>query len=460
MAVESAHPTGKADATGRAATRPAMGLWSCIALVVGNMIGAGIFMLPSVLAGYGTLSLWGWAVSVAAALSLAVVFARLSAIIPSAGGPHVYTREAYGDFAGFLCAWCYWKAAWIGNAAIAVTVVGYFTVFFPKLANPVAGASVAIGLPWVLAFINLGGLGIFSLVQNACTILKLIPLLLIAVCGWFFFHADNFATPIYGRSIPETSWLGAVSTLSALTMWSFLGLESATVPAGDVKNPRKTIPRATLIGTLIGGLVYVTAVTAVLGMLPAKKLTGSTAPFADAARLIVGDWGYYLIAAGAIIAAVGALNGWVMMQGQIPMAAARDGLLPEGLGKLNKHGVPGIALVVSSALVSVLILMNFRHGLVDAFQVIVLIGTMTALVPYMLCAAGLLQLMVDRRAVFPASLIFLVLVASLAFTFSIWALYGSGPEAVFWGFLVLAAGIPIYTWRKWRSGAGAARSQP
>jgi APA family basic amino acid/polyamine antiporter len=460
MAVERAQSTGKAAATGKAATRTAMGLWSCIALVVGNMIGAGIFMLPSVLAGYGALSLWGWAVSVAAALSLAVVFARLSAIIPSAGGPHVYTREAYGDFAGFLCAWCYWKAAWIGNAAIAVTVVGYFTVFFPKLANPVAGASVAIGLLWVLTFINLGGLGIFSLVQNACTILKLIPLVLIAVCGWFFFHADNFATPIYGRSIPETSWLGAVSTLSALTMWSFLGLESATVPAGDVKDPRKTIPRATLIGTLIGGLVYVTAVTAVLGMLPAKKLTASTAPFADAARMIVGDWGYYLIAAGAIIAAVGALNGWVMMQGQIPMAAARDGLLPEGLGKLNKHGVPGIALVVSSALVSVLILMNFRHGLVDAFQIIVLIGTMTALVPYMLCAAGLLQLMVDRRAAFPASLAFLVLVASVAFTFSIWALYGSGPEAVFWGFLVLAAGIPIYTWRKWRSGPGAAGSRP
>jgi APA family basic amino acid/polyamine antiporter len=283
---------------------------------------------------------------------------------------------------------------------------------------------------------------------------------LFAVCGWFLFHAENFAMLIDGRSIPENSWLGAVSTLSALTMWSFLGLESATVPAGDVKDPRKTIPRATLIGTLIGGLVYVTAVTAVLGMLPAKKLTASTAPFADAARMIVGDWGYYLIAAGAIIAAVGALNGWVMMQGQIPMAAARDGLLPEGLGKLNKHGVPGIALVVSSALVSVLILMNFRHGLVDAFQIIVLIGTMTALVPYMLCAAGLLQLMVDRRAVFPASLAFLVLVASLAFTFSIWALYGSGPEAVFWGFLVLAAGIPIYTWRKWRSGAGAAGSRP
>ena len=253
-----------------------------------------------------------------------------------------------------------------------------------------------------------------------------------------------------------------MSTLTALTMWSFVGLESATVPAGDVKDPQKTIPRATIIGTLIAGAFYVTSVTVVQGMLPARALTASTAPFADAARLIVGDWGYYLISAGAIIAAVGALNGWVMMQGQIPMAAARDGLLPASLGKVNKHGVPALALVISSALVSLLVITNFRHGLVGAFQIIILIGTMTTLVPYMLCAAGLMQLMVDRRHVFPASVLILVLIASLAFIFAIWALYGSGREAVFWGFLVLVSGIPIYTWRKWRSKVEAAegRSPP
>ncbi|HSE73542.1 MAG TPA: amino acid permease [Dongiaceae bacterium] len=438
--------------------RKTMGLWSCIALVVGNMIGSGIFMLPSVLAAYGPLTLWGWAASLISALSLAIVFARLSAIIPSAGGPHVYTREAFGDFAGYLCAWCYWKSAWIGNAAIVVTVVGYFTVFFPTLANPVAGASLAVGLLWLLTFINLGGIGVFSLVQNAFTVLKLIPLLLIAICGWFFFNADNFAVPVYEHNIPESSWLGAVATLTALTMWSFVGLESATVPAGDVKDPQKTIPRATLVGTLVAGAFYVISVTVVQGMLPARALTASTAPFADAARLVVGDWGYYLISAGAIIAAIGALNGWVMMQGQIPMAAARDGLLPSSLAKLNKHGVPGIALVISSALVSLLVLMNFRHGLIDAFQIIILIGTMTTLVPYMLCAAGLMQLMVDRRGVFPASVLILVLIASVAFIFAIWALYGSGREAVFWGFLVLVSGIPIYTWRKWRSKVEAERS--
>jgi APA family basic amino acid/polyamine antiporter len=146
----------------------------------------------------------------------------------------------------------------------------------------------------------------------------------------------------------------------------------------------------------------------------------------------------------------------VLLQGQIPLAAARDGLLPESLGKLNRHGVPGIALVVSSTLVTLLICMNFQGGLVDAFQIIVQIGTMTALVPYVLCSAGLLQLMVDRRQAFPPSAVLLALISSVAFIFSIWALYGSGREAVFWGFLVLMAGIPIYTWRKWRSKVAAA----
>jgi APA family basic amino acid/polyamine antiporter len=434
-----------------------LGFWSCVALVVGNMIGSGIFLMPSLLAGYGILSVWGWLISGTGALLLAVVFASLASAVSGAGGPYAYTRDAFGDFAGYLCSWCYWKAAWIGNAAIAVTVIGYLAVFFPVLANPVAGGATAIGLLWIMTLINLGGVKLFSLLQNVFTILKLIPLLLIGIGGWFFFQVDNLAVPVFGKSIPETSWFGAMSTLTALTMWSFLGLESATVPADGVHDPKRTIPRATLFGTLIAGFVYLTSVTAVLGMLPARALTASTAPFADAARLIIGDWAYYFIAGGAIVAAVGALNGWVLLQGQIPLAAARDGLLPESLGKVNSRDVPANALITSSVLVSILIAMNFRGGLVDAFQLIVLIGTMTALVPYVLCAAGLLQLMVDRRKVFPAHVTIAAVAAILAFLFSLWALYGAGEHAVFWGFLVLVAGIPLYTWRKWRSAVAAVK---
>jgi APA family basic amino acid/polyamine antiporter len=434
-----------------------MGFWSCVALVVGNMVGSGTFLIPSLLAGYGIASVWGWLISGCGALMLAVVFATLAGAVSGAGGPYAYTRDAYGDFAGYLCSWCYWKAAWIGNAAIAVTVIGYLAVFFPALASPVAGAMTAIALLWLMTFINLCGVRTFSVIQNACTILKLIPLALMGLGGWFFFNPDNLATPVLGRSIPETSWVGAISTMTALTLWSFLGLESATVPADGVENPKKTIPRATVFGTLVAAIVYLTSVTAVLGMLPARQLITSTAPFADAARIIIGDSAYYLIAAGAVIAAIGALNGWVLLQGQIPMAAARDGLLPESLGKLNARGVPGNALIVSSVLVSVLIAMNFRSGLVGAFQLIVLVGTMTALVPYAFCAAGLLQLMVDRRKLFPARVTFSALAGLLAFGFSLWAFYGSGEHAVFWGFLVLIAGLPLYTWRKWRQAASAVK---
>lgn len=434
-----------------------MGFWSCVALVMGNMIGSGIFLMPSLMAGYGVISLWGWLISGGGALLLAVVFANLARTVGGAGGPYAYTREAFGEFAGYLCAWCYWKTAWIGNAAIAVTVIGYLTVFFPALANPVAGAATAIGFLWIMTFVNLQGVKLFSLLQNIFTILKLIPLVLIGVAGWFFFDLDNVARPVLGRSIPETSLLAAISSVTALTMWSFLGLESATVPAEGVVDPKKTIPRATLFGTFAAGIVYFCSVTVVLGMLPARTLTASTAPFADAARIIVGDSAYYLIAAGAIIAAIGALNGWILLQGQIPMAAARDGLLPEALAKLNARGVPGNALITSSVLVSVLIAMNFRGGLVEAFQIIVLVGTMTTLVPYAFCATGLLQLMVDRRKLFPARMVFSAVAALLAFGFSLWALYGSGEHAVFWGFLVMISGLPLYTWRKWRDKSAAVK---
>jgi len=166
---------------------------------------------------------------------------------------------------------------------------------------------------------------------------------------------------------------------------------------------------------------------------------------------MAGGWGGYAIALGAIIATFGALCGWVLMQGQIPWAAARDGLLPGVFGTLNGRGVPANGLVISSLLVSLLLLVEARASLTQVFQVIILVGTMTTLVPYALCAAAVLQLLVDRPGLFGAKAgAFMSLIGLAGFAYSIWELYGSGEAAVFWGFLVTIAGIPFYTWRKWR----------
>lgn len=429
-----------------------MGLVSCTALVIGNMIGSGVFLLPAALAGYGRLALVGWGLSALGSMVLAIMFARLSGVLPAAGGPYAYTRLAFGDFAGFLTAWCYWKAAWIGNAAISLSLVGYLSIFFPSLAASGTSVLVAICFIWLCTFINIAGMKLFNSLNVPLTILKLVPLLAIAIFGWRYFHPANLVMPKLGVTIPETNPVTAVATAATLTMWSFIGLESATVPADHVLNPKWTIPRATLMGTIITAIIYVLSVTAVQGIMPAEKLMHDPAPFADAAKIMVGAWGAYAIAAGAVVATFGALCGWVLMQGQIPMAAARDGLFPDCLGTLNKHDVPAIGLLVSSILVTLLLLTELHGSLTSIFGIIILVGTMTTLVPYALCAAAVLQFLVDRPGLFGAkSGIFMAVIGGIGFSYSVWELYGAGQAAVFWGFLVTIAGIPFLTWRKWRN---------
>ncbi|HVO01075.1 MAG TPA: amino acid permease [Candidatus Cybelea sp.] len=438
--------------------RPAasMGLVACTALVIGNMIGSGVFLLPSALAGYGVLALAGWGLSTAGSLILAIMFARLAGAIPAAGGPYAYTRLAFGEFAGFLAVWCYWKAAWIGNAAISLSLVGYLSVFVPGLSRAGVAPLAAIVAIWLCTLINISGIRTFSRLNIVFTVLKLIPLIAVASLGWWFFDPANITAPSFGVTIPETNGFAAVATVATLTMWSFIGLESATVPAENVRDPHRTIPRATLFGTGVAALVYVLAVTAVQGIVPAKALAGSSAPFAEAAMRMVGAWGGDVIALGAIAATFGALIGWVLMQGQIPWAAAQDGLLPSSLGKLNRKEVPANALIASGILVTVLLLIEGQGSLTEVFRVIILVGTMTTLVPYALCAAAVLQLLVDRPGLFGAKVAAtMAAVGVLGFVYSVWELYGSGESAIFWGFLVTIAGVPFYTWRKWRDRGAA-----
>ncbi|WEJ70296.1 amino acid permease [Pseudomonas sp. PSE14] len=435
------------------ANKGSMGFWSCTALVVGNMVGSGVFLLPSSLAAYGGLSLFGWLVSTTGAVLLAFTFARLARLNPGAGGPYAYTRDGFGSFAGYLCAWTYWKAAWIGNAAIAVTLVGYLRVFIPVLADPLLMVATAIGAIWLCTLINLRGITAFAVVQNLLTALKLIPLLLVGILGWFHFNPDYLTIPAPSE-LPNMGYAQAIATTAALTLWSFIGLESATVPADDVRDPKKTIPRATLFGTLAAAAVYILSITAVQGLMPPEVLAKSTSPFADAARILLGDWGYYLVAAGAVIACLGALNGWVLLQGQIPVAPARDGLFPESLGKLNKNGAPANGLLASGLLVTALVMVDGHGELVEVFNVIILLGTMTGVVPYAFCTAALLQLLAVKPESFsPRSRPQVLAIGCLGFLYSLWALYGTGEQAIFWGFLVFMAGIPMYTWRQYRNRA-------
>jgi APA family basic amino acid/polyamine antiporter len=435
-----------------------LGTPSATALVVGNMIGSGIFLLPASLAAFGGVSILAWVFTAIGSFLLAMVFANLGRAYPRTGGPYEYTRRAFGDFVGFQTAWGYWIAAWVGNAAIAVAFVGYLGHFFDIFGNDgskVWQAVAAGGAIWLLTWVNSRGIRQAGMVQTATTVLKILPLAAIALLGLFWFDSGNF--PAFNSS--GDSAFGAVTGAATLTLWAFIGLESATVPAEDVAHARRTIPRATLWGTGVTALVYILGTVAVMGVIPPDALASSTAPFADAATAMWGSvWGD-VVAIGAIMATFGCLNGWILIQGQVPFAAARDKLFPARFATKNRYATPAFGLAVSSVLITLLMLTNYNASLVTRFTDMILLATLATLIPYAYTAGADLLLLATDRASFAAKRLATDLtVAFVAFAYAVWTIVGAGYQAVAWGIVLLLAGIPVYVWIRWRASLAAPRT--
>jgi basic amino acid/polyamine antiporter, APA family len=422
-------------------TNKSLGFWMLTALVAGNMIGSGVFMLPSSLATFGSIAIFAWLLTAAGTMVLAIVFARLSRLLPRTGGPYAYCREAYGDFIGFQVAYNYWIALWVGNAAIVVTLVSYLTVFWPQLNNPWLSFCVSLGFVWLTTFINVLGVKEAGRAQIVTTILKLIPLVLVATIGLFFIHKSN----LLQFNISGKSNFSALTGAATLTMWAFIGFESATVPAEHVIDPRRNIPRATIVGTSIAALIYILSTISVMGIVPMQKLAHSASPFAYAANLMFGPWANWMIAAAAVIACFGTLNGWILMQGQIPLAAARDDLFPRQFGKVNQAGSPAFGLIVSSILISILLAMRYGASLVDQFTMISLLATLASLIPYIYTSVAELMFYIKEREKFNRKrMASSAVLAMIAFAYTYWLIYGAGFTIVFYGVLLLLSSIPVY----------------
>jgi APA family basic amino acid/polyamine antiporter len=420
-------------------TRPSIGLLTAIALVVGNMIGSGLFLLPASLAPYGVAAILGWGASACGALALAFVFARLSRRLPRSGGPYAYAREAFGDGVGFTVAWSYWISIWCGNAAIAIAFAGYFDALLPaSTQTPMRGALTAIAALWACTLANILGVRSAGRVQLITTVLKLLPL--IAIATFAIPSIEPAAWQPFNRS--EGNLWSVLAATVALTLWAFLGVESATIPADNVRDPERNIPRATLIGATLAIVVTVCACMAVVGLLPAAALAKSSAPFADAAARLWGDRAGTLFAVVAAIACFGALNGWVLMQGQVPLAAARDRVFPAFFAREDARGTPVHGLVLSSALASLLVLANYQKNLVQLFTFSILLSTAATLLPYVVCSAAELR-WPDRRSDRSRTRL-ATMMAVAAFAFSVGALIGTGREALFWGAALVCAGWPVY----------------
>jgi APA family basic amino acid/polyamine antiporter len=411
-----------------------LGLWSATALVVGSMIGSGVFLLPASLAPYGAASLIGWAITLCGALLLALTFARLAMRWPQTGGPYAYARNAFGELPGFAVAWSYWVSIWCANAAIAVGFAGSIGAVFPALtATPVRAAGCALAALWLCVAINLAGVREAGRMQVFTTVLKLLPLLLFGFVALWVLDTSQYALNPSGEPLPH-----AIQATVALTLWAFLGLEAATVPAGSIADPERTIPRATLLGTLLAGIATILACTSVLGVLPAAQVQASSAPMADAAHALWGPAAGIAVAVVAAVSCFGALNGWVLLSGQVPLAAARDGLLPQRFTRLDKGGTPVFGVIASGVLASALVLANYSHSLVQLFTFSILLSTAATLLPYVVSSAAWLRSGSGKGRV----------VAALALAYSLYALVGTGAKALLWGAVLVLAGLPLYFWRK------------
>ena len=423
-----------------------IGLLTTTSLVVGNMIGVGIFVLPAVLSSYGSISLLGWIFTATGALILAKIFSNLSKIIVNkSGGPYIYSKEGFGDFIGFLVAWGYWISIWISNAAIAIAIIGALSFFFPILeTNSLLAVSIGLSMIWFFTWINSKGVSTSGKIQVITTILKLLPLVFIIIFGFFFFSLDNF--PKFNMT--DDSDFSAISAVATLTLYAFLGIECATIPAGNIENPDKTIPRATMLGTIIVTILYILGTVVLFGVLPLDILQNSPAPFAEAAKIIGGNYGGYFVAVGVLISGIGVLNGWILITGQISMATAKDDLFPDFFKKENKNGAPVNGFIIGGVLSSVVMLMNYTEGLVEQFEFIVQLTVLVILMPYLFTAASYALIVIEKK-LHTKSWIKTFILSALGFAYSLWAIYGSGYETVFYGFLLMLIGIPVYIYMKW-----------
>ena len=415
-----------------------LGFWMCTALVVGNTIGIGIYLLPASLAPYGLNAMLGWAVTVLGMTVLARVFARLAREFPSADGPYAYIEATSGRLAAFISMWCYWVSCWITNAAIAIGVVGYLTKVMPALAD-VSPALLSLALVWLFVVVNLLGVRAGGAVQVATTALKLLPMAAIVLLGAWLLVTEP-AT--YTRQVPDTPLtLEALMAASTIALFAMLGIESAAVPAGRVRDPERTIPRATMAGTLLTAAVYIAVSSMALLLIPQRELAQSGAPFAELLDDFMGDGVGRVLAVFVVVSGLGALNGWTLLVGELTATMARHGSLPQPLARLNARGAPAVALVTTGLLATAMVLMNYSKSLVEGFTFLTLIVTAANLPLYLFCALALVVLWRRGTARLPGDLLVLGLLGT---AYAVFAFVGLGREPFLWALVLGAVGLPLY----------------
>ena len=414
-------------------THKSIGPWTALALVVGNMIGSGIYLLPATLAPLGANALAGWAVTIAGAMCLAYVFARLAARVPGEGGPYAFANAAFGPTAGFFVAWSYWVLVWAGNGAVAVAVVSALAAIVPGLREGVAPALAAVAVVWLLVAVNIGGVALAGRVQVVTAVAKLAPLAGVVLLAAWLLLRDGSGAVAANPPVPLSA--GAVAGAAALTFWGFLGVESATVPADKVANARRVVPLVTIAGTALTGVVYVLVAAAVALLMPAAEIARSPAPVADFLGRSLGGGMAAVVALFAAVSAFGALNGFILIEGEMPYAMAKGGVFPRWFAKETRAGTPARAHLVSGVLVTVVLALNYSGTSGELFAAVASISLAAGMLAYLASALAGARLLTGEPVAQGVGLV--------AAGFVGWMIWGLGARANLWGLALLAAGLPV-----------------
>lgn len=427
----------------QAQLKKGIGLLMATALVTGNMMGSGIFMLPATLAqkaGPGSIIL-AWILTGIGSIFLALSFAKLGTQYPRTGGPYEFSRQAFGNFTGFLNAWLYWNGSWIGNVAVIIAIASYTGDLFPVLtSNHLIGFLFTSIILWGFTGINILGVRLAGKIQTAITVFEILLFIGFIVVAAVHFNGANM-TPLF----PHNKGLGTMSGAASSTLWAFIGLESATVAAGEIKNPERNIRRSTILGISIATVMYMAINIFAMGAMNPTRLAQSSAPISDILSQFMGSGIGNVVTIAAVISILGTTVGWLLSTARIAFAAGEDGMFPKAFAKVHpKYQTPYVALIIGSVLANILLLMNYTKSFNSAFTFVMLLATLSYLPVYAFTAASEIMLMKSTKTLNLFKFIKVSFIPLLGFIYAGWAIYGSGAQTVMYGFLLMLAGVPFY----------------
>lgn len=432
----------KSDGNG---LRRDLGYLAIVAIIVGQMIGSGIYMTPQGLSELSNpmVSILAMLITGLGTVCIAISFARLNKRGAVTGSIIYYTRQAFGDMPAFWVGWCYWCGCWIANGAIAVASVSYFTYFFPALAdNNVMQFFAVISILWFYTLLNLRGVKFAGLFNLIITVAKLLPLLLFVVIAAKGFNADYLSS----ASSEAVVGLGTLPVAVAYCLWCYLGFEGATVIAGEVKNEEQ-IGRATIVSSFVVMLLYILIVFLSAGAIDQAELAKSSSPLGDIIYKVTGGyWTGAIVAIGGSLSAFGCVGAWILSAGRVSYSLASVDLLPRVFMRTNpKNGAPSAALLINGVLMTFVMALAYFEKAGAVYGFMVMLSVTSFLVFYLFgVAAELFLTGKDMRKEGLAKYLKTTFFSILGFCYAMYTIYGSGEEYVFSGFLLLLAGIPLY----------------